>query len=85
MLSSGYRWERPVIFDRISMLIRTRGLFVEQPELVAAAVERYGEGGPELGDLLLAGSARRAGALPVLTFDRRLAREPDVRLLTTAR
>ncbi len=81
VLGRGYGWSRESIHDRLLRLVRTRGVFVEEVELVDTALSSYREGGADLADYLVLGQVRKAGAHELLTFDRRLAREAGVRLL----
>ncbi len=80
MLSAAYRWERSVIHDRLVRLVRTRGVIVEEVDLVESALERFREGKADLADYLTTGKAASVGA-ELVTFDKRLAREGGVRLL----
>ena len=45
----------------------------ESPAAVSAALDQYETGPADLSDYLILESARRASALPVRTFDERLA------------
>ncbi len=78
VLSSGYGLSRSIIHERLSKLVRTRGVFVENIELTLAALVRYSAGGAEFADQLILGRAIQEQALPVFTFDRKLAREDHV-------
>lgn len=80
VLSVAYEWDRATIHDRLSRLVRTRGVAFEDLELVESALEGYREGGAELADYLILGKAH-AGGVHLLTFDKRLAREDGVTLL----
>jgi predicted nucleic-acid-binding protein len=81
VLSSGYGLERLVIHERLARLVRTRGVFVGDLELVLEALARYRQGGAELADQLILGKATEARSLPVFTFDRKLARQDGVELV----
>ena len=76
VLDAAYRWERKVIYDRISQLVRTRGTVVEDLELVEMALESYRAGKSGLADYLIVGKAKSVGA-KLVTFDKRLACEDD--------
>ncbi len=80
VLSAAYSWDRATIHQRLSRLVRTRGVVLEDLELVEAALEGYRVGKADLPDYLIAGKARSMGA-ELLTFDKRLARESGVTLL----
>ena len=81
VLSAGYGWNRQSIHERMTRLVRTGGVIVEDIELVDTALSRYLGGGADLADYLIVARSRSAGATGLLTFDRRLAREPGVTLL----
>ena len=80
VLSAAYEWERAAIHERLTRLVRTRGIVVEDLELVEAALERYRGGKADFADYLIAERATRMGA-ELVTFDKRLAREEGARLL----
>jgi predicted nucleic-acid-binding protein len=80
VLSVAYQWDRGTILDRLSRLVRTRGVLIEDLELVDAALEGYRGGKAELADYLILGKAQDGGA-KLLTFDKRLSREVGVTLL----
>jgi predicted nucleic-acid-binding protein len=80
VLAAAYQWDRATVHDRLSRLLRTRGVVLEDLELVEAALESYHLGKAELADYLILAKARGAGA-KLLTFDKRLARETGVTLL----
>lgn len=81
VLSAAYDWDRRMIHDRLHQLVRTRGVSLENLELVEAALEGYGEGKAGLADYLVVEKARSIGA-ELLTFDKRLARVHGVTLLS---
>jgi predicted nucleic-acid-binding protein len=81
VLRAGYGLGRTSIHERLAKLMRTRGVIVEAGELVEEALDRYRHGKAELADYLILGKSRSANALPLLTFDRKLARERGARLL----
>ena len=80
VLSVAYQWDRATILDRLFRLVRTRGVLIEDLELVDAALEGYRAGKAELADYLILGKAHGGGA-ELLTFDKRLGREVGVKLL----
>jgi len=84
VLGRGYRLDRSSIHERLTSLVRTRGVFVEQPEPTLEALRRFAAGPADLADYLILLSAAEDGAAPLLTFDRRLAPDPGASLLTTA-
>lgn len=80
VLTAAYAWDRTMIHERLVRLLRTRGVTIEQLELVARALDEYAAGKADLADYLIVGTARSA-ADGLLTFDKRLARETGVTLL----
>ncbi|MDX2000474.1 MAG: type II toxin-antitoxin system VapC family toxin [Thermoanaerobaculia bacterium] len=61
----------------VGQLLDHEALVLQEPEVVAAALEVFRQR-PQLGfsDCLVLAAARKAGHLPLGTFDRQLAREP---------
>ncbi len=59
----------------IEMLLHHEALSLQDPDVISAALPRFREG-PSVGfyDCLVLETARKAGHLPLGTFDRRLAR-----------
>jgi len=80
VLGAAYDWDRATIHERLTRLVRTRGVSLESLELVQAALDDYETGEADLPDYLILGSAKGAGA-KLLTFDRRLARSSGATLL----
>lgn len=76
-----YRLDREEMLQRLTALVRTEGIFVEEAAMVLEAIARASASTYDLADLLIAAVARREGAVPILTFDRRLARLQGVELL----
>ncbi|HEY8088559.1 MAG TPA: type II toxin-antitoxin system VapC family toxin [Polyangiaceae bacterium] len=80
VLAAAYAWDRATIHERLSRLVRTRGVVLEDLDLVEAALESYRAGKADLPDYLIIGKAQSVRA-DLLTFDKRLARENGVTLL----
>ena len=80
VLSAAYEWNRTTIQDRLSRLLRTRGISFEDLDLVESALAQYRVGKADLADYLVLGKAQSVGA-DLLTFDKRLAQEEGVKLL----
>lgn len=74
VLERAYGIARAQIADALLELAATDSLVVEAIDDVARAAERYRLGGADFADLMIVAAAERAGAAPVHTFDRRLAR-----------
>jgi predicted nucleic-acid-binding protein len=81
VLAQGYKLSRTIVHERLDRLARTRGVTLENPGVMLEALIDYADGAADLADYVIRASASSAGALPVLTFDRKLAREEDVELL----
>lgn len=81
VLAATYEWDRATIHAQLSRLVRTRGVIVEDLELVQAALDAYAKGKAGLADYLIRGKARAAPGRGLVTFDRKLGREPGVTVL----
>ena len=81
VLAAAYAWDRPTIHERISRLVRTKGVVIEELELVQRALDEYAVGKADLADFLILGKARESASAELLTFDKKLAREGNVTLL----
>lgn len=82
VLAYSAKFDRARVLSELRRLTSMQGVWVENATLVRRAVERYAETTVDFADCLVLESARDAGALPVQTFDRRFARQPDVVLMT---
>lgn len=82
VLSAVYKLSPRHQAEAIEMLLSHRQLVVQDAETVAAAVELF-RAKPALGfsDCLMLQMARKAGHLPLGTFDRNLAKIPDAQKL----
>jgi predicted nucleic-acid-binding protein len=75
VLSAVYEREPADIAGALEMLLNHESLTLQESDVVASALERF-RGRPALGfsDCLMLEVARKAGHLPLGTFDRNLAR-----------
>jgi predicted nucleic-acid-binding protein len=75
VLDSVYNRSPVEVVNAIELLLHHRGLSLQDPDVVAAALDSFRER-PAIGfsDCLLLEIARRAGHVPLGTFDRNLAR-----------
>ena len=75
VLTAVYELTRAQISTAIDMLLRHRDLTIQEADCVAAALEQY-RNQPRLGfsDCLILEVARKAGHLPLGTFDRGLSK-----------
>ena len=81
VLERSYRMDRARIADVLDDLIASPEVVVEAGEDVASALAAWREGGAGLGDRMIVAAALRAGASPVMTFDRKAAGIPGMELL----
>jgi predicted nucleic-acid-binding protein len=79
VLTSVYQLNSKDLAKAIEMLLNHRDLVLQDPETVAGALELFGAK-PALGfsDCLMLQLARRAGHLPLGTFDRTLAKVQEI-------
>lgn len=77
----GYELDRPTRHALLERLVRTRGVVVDDVDAVINALEHFQKGG-DLADQLILARARRADALPVLSFDQGFAGNESVELLS---
>jgi predicted nucleic-acid-binding protein len=75
VLASGYSRKPAAIASAVDMLLNHRELVLQDPDVVAAALEHFRRK-PGLGfpDCLVLEVARKAGHLPLGTFDRKLSK-----------
>ena len=71
VLERAYRFSRDRISTVLEELVATEELEFETVDDVASAAHRYRKGGADFSDLMIAAAARRSGAQPLYTFDRR--------------
>ena len=74
VLERAYRFTREQIADVIVELSATEGIVIEEMEEVTRSAIRYRQSNADFSDLMILAAAQRAGAEPLYTFDRRLAR-----------
>ena len=82
VLRETYGMDHSATAVAIKLLLEQEQLFVQDPEVVAAALETYHRK-PSLGlaDCLILEIARKAGHLPLGTFDRALGKLPGAHRL----
>ena len=81
VLERAYGFSRDRIATILEELVATEGLVVEDAHDVAQAAFRYRAGGAGFSDLMVVAAAKRVGAVPLYTFDRKAARLEAVELL----
>lgn len=74
------KWDRASIASALSRLFDSQGVTVEEEARVRRAVARFEAGSADFSDYMVLEAARDAGALPVVTFDQRVAKDADVDL-----
>lgn len=82
VLERAYGYQRADIAAALDGLLSAIELVIEAADEVGVAVDRYRNDGFGFADLMIAAAARRADATELVTFDRKAARLPRVRLLT---
>ena len=82
VLERAYRLGRAEIAVALDGLLSATELDIEGSDEVAPALELYRNDGFGFADLMIAAAARRAGANELVTFDRKAASLPGVRLLS---
>ena len=84
VLERVYRFTREQIASAIEGLAHSGDLVIEAHDDVVESLATYRRGGgADFSDLMIVAAARRADALPVYTFDRRLSRVDGARRLDT--
>jgi predicted nucleic-acid-binding protein len=73
--------DRATIAAALRRLAGSAGVTVEHNAVVLRALSAYEVGPADFSDYFIRESSRDAGALPVVTFDERFARGPDVSLV----
>ena len=81
VLERAYRLGRDEIAVALDGLLTATELQIEGSDEVGSAVELYRNDGFGFADLMIAAAARRVGASELVTFDRKAARLPGVRLV----
>ena len=74
VLERTYRFSRAQIATELTVLIGRNSIAVETVDDVGWVIRHYRQSSDDFSDLLILQASRRAGALPLYTFDRRLSR-----------
>jgi predicted nucleic-acid-binding protein len=83
VLETAYGFDRAMVADTLTMLFEVEQFGFESPEDVAAAIEEFRQNRAEFADCLLGGMNLFAGCEYTITFDRKAAKLPGFKLLTT--
>lgn len=81
VLRGAYRFDRAAIATALKRLTTLEGVVIENAPLISRALDAYETGTADFADYVILGSSRNANALPLLTFDERLARATDAELV----
>lgn len=81
VLRVAYKQDRTTITAALRRLVGTAGVKVERDATIRRAIDAFEAGQADFSDYFIRESSRESGALPVLTFDERFARNGDVELL----
>ena len=81
VLERTYRFPRDEIADALIDLFATGTLIPEAADDVTRSIDAYSRGRADLADLLILAAAKRVGAAPLYTFDRKLSRMDGAALL----
>lgn len=82
VLERSYGYARAEVAAALEGLLSAVDLVIEGADDAGAALDLYRNDGFGFADLMIAAAARRMGARELVTFDRRAARLPGVRLLS---
>jgi len=83
ILDSVYELSRAQLATAVEMLLNHKELSLQDADVVSAALEHFRlRSAVDFSDCLVLEIARKAGHLPVATFDRNFARLDDVQRLT---
>jgi predicted nucleic-acid-binding protein len=83
VLRSRYQFDKTAAVQAFTALLETQELEFQGEPALERAIHLYRQGTAEFADCLHAGQCEAAERLPLLTFDAKAARLPDVRLLIT--
>jgi predicted nucleic-acid-binding protein len=82
VLRSTFGRDRAYVGAMLDLLLTNPDLTIQDPDVVRAAVAHLrAHPGVEFADCMILETARKGGCLPLVTFDRRLAKLPGVERL----
>jgi predicted nucleic-acid-binding protein len=82
VLRSRYRLDKATVLQGFNALLETKELELQAEAAIEHALHLYRQGTAEFADCLHAGLCTASGQGPLLTFDVKAARLPDIRLIT---
>ena len=83
VLERFYRFQRLHIAERLDEFLGSDSIQVQDADEISHAIGVYIEGGPDFADVMILLAAQWKEALPLHTFDRRLARLNGVTLIAS--
>ena len=83
VLRSRYGLEKPAMLLALSALLETQEIEIQSEPALERALHLYRQGRAEFADCLHAGLCAAAGQAPLLTFDTKAARLPQVQLIAS--
>jgi predicted nucleic-acid-binding protein len=81
VLRSRYQFDKPTVLQAFNALLETQELEFQDEAALEWALHLYRRSNAEFADCLHVGQCRSAERVPLMTFDAKAARMPDVRLL----
>lgn len=81
VLRVAYRQDRTAIVAALRRFVGTVGVTVEHDAVVRRAIDAFEVGQADFSDDFIRELSRESGSLPVITFDKRFARDADVELV----
>ncbi|MDR3750509.1 MAG: type II toxin-antitoxin system VapC family toxin [Terracidiphilus sp.] len=81
VMESKFRMGRPAISGMLSQLLGRDEIVIEKDSVLQNAVQLFRSGNADFADCLIASSAKAAGCLRTVTFDRIAARDAGMELI----
>lgn len=83
VLRSRYRFDKAIILQTFNALLETHELEFQGEAALARALHLHRQGAAEFADCLHAGICGTADRAPLMTFDEKAARLPEIQLLAS--
>jgi predicted nucleic-acid-binding protein len=80
VLRSRYRFDKAIVLQAFNALLETQELEFQSEAALERALHLYRQGAAEFADCLHAGLCGAADRAPLLTFDEKAARLPEIQL-----
>ena len=81
VLRAAYRFDRSTVASALRRLVGTEGVCVEDELATQRGLDAYEAGSADFSDYMILDASRAYGAVPLNTFDERLGRSLDARLV----